>query len=139
METVLYFTLPEEDFACIPLRTFLSTLLANVFLKPILDMLSDPDFLNLQVARLVRTLLFGVFMSFLTNFRIPFQFSKETPPVEYFIKALRQSTDLSELRACRQLITKHMNLVIVLQTTISCALCKILMRSSVLTNPIHQL
>ncbi|CAD7092282.1 unnamed protein product [Hermetia illucens] len=89
METVLYFTLPEEDFACIPLRTFLSTLLANVFLKPILDMLSDPDFLNLQVARL---------------------FSKETPPVEYFIKALRQSTDLSELRACRQLITKHMNL-----------------------------
>lgn len=57
METVLYFTLPEEDFACIPLRTFLSTLLANVFLKPILDMLSDPDFLNLQVARLVRMIL----------------------------------------------------------------------------------
>lgn len=54
MESILYFTLPEEDFACIPLRIFLSTLLANVVLKPLLDMLSDPDFINLQIARLVR-------------------------------------------------------------------------------------
>lgn len=53
-ETILYFTLPDEDFACLPLRTFLSTLLANVVFKPVLDMLSDPDFVNLQVARLVR-------------------------------------------------------------------------------------
>lgn len=53
METVLYFTLPEEDFACIPLRTFLSTLLANVACKPIIDLLSDPDFINLQVAKMV--------------------------------------------------------------------------------------
>lgn len=52
-ETMLYFSLPEEDFACLPLRTFLATLLANVVFKPLLDMMSDPDFLNLQVARLV--------------------------------------------------------------------------------------
>lgn len=53
METVLYFTIPEEDFACIPLRTLLSTLLANVLCKPIIEMLSEPDFLNLQVAKSV--------------------------------------------------------------------------------------
>lgn len=53
METVLYFTLPEEDFACIPLRMFLSTLLANVVCKPVIDMLSEPDFINLQIAKLV--------------------------------------------------------------------------------------
>lgn len=53
METVLYYTIPEEDFACIPLRMFLSTLLANVVCKPIIDMLSEPDFLNLQVAKSV--------------------------------------------------------------------------------------
>lgn len=53
METVLYFTIPEEDFACIPLRMFLSTLLANVVCKPIIDMLSEPDFINLQVAKSV--------------------------------------------------------------------------------------
>lgn len=52
-ETMLYFTLPEADFACLPLRTFLSALLANVVFKPLLEMLSDPDFLNLQLARLV--------------------------------------------------------------------------------------
>lgn len=90
METMLYFTLPAEDFACTPLRTFLATLVANVVLKPVVDMLSDPDFLNLQLARLV---------------------SKEPPPSEYFIKMVRQSSDLSELRACRQLITREMDKV----------------------------
>lgn len=55
METVLYYTLPEEDFACIPLRMFLSTLLANVVCKPVVDMLSEPDFINLQIAKLVST------------------------------------------------------------------------------------
>lgn len=52
-ETILYFTLPDTDFACLPLRTFLSTLLANVVFKPLLEMFSDPDFINLQMARLV--------------------------------------------------------------------------------------
>ena len=61
METVLYFTIPEEDFACIPLRMFLSTLLANVVCKPVIDMLSEPDFINLQVAKSVRqTMLFDL-------------------------------------------------------------------------------
>lgn len=90
METVLYFTLPEEDFACLPLRTFLCTLLANVVVKPALEMLADPDFINLQVARL---------------------FVKEPPPGEFLLKLIRQCSDLSELRACRQLITKEMDLV----------------------------
>lgn len=54
METVLYFTIPEEDFACIPLRMFLSTLLANVIAKPVIDMFSEPDFINQQVAKSVR-------------------------------------------------------------------------------------
>ncbi|XP_055715538.1 sorting nexin-13-like isoform X2 [Phlebotomus papatasi] len=89
METVLYFTLPEEDFACLPLRTFLCTLLANVVVKPALEMLADPDFINLQVARL---------------------FVKEPPPGEFLLKLIRQCSDLSELRACRQLITKEMDL-----------------------------
>lgn len=53
METVLYYSLPQEDFACLPLRIFLSTLLANVVCKPLIHMLADPDFINMQVARLV--------------------------------------------------------------------------------------
>lgn len=36
--------------------------------------------------------------------------AKETPPAEFFIKMVRQCTDLSELRACRQIITKELEM-----------------------------
>lgn len=69
METLLYFTIPHDDFKCLPLRNFLSTMLANVVCKPILELLSDPDFINLMVARLVSefnsfTNLLGFVMQF---------------------------------------------------------------------------
>uniref|UniRef100_A0A182PFJ9 PX domain-containing protein n=1 Tax=Anopheles epiroticus TaxID=199890 RepID=A0A182PFJ9_9DIPT len=87
-ETVLYFVLPEEDFNCLTLRTLLCNLLANSLLKPMFSTLADPDFINLQIAK---------------------QFTKEPPAGEFLLKMIRQSTDLSELRACRQLITKEMD------------------------------
>lgn len=52
-ETILYYTLPEADFDCLILRTFLGTLLANVVFKPLIYMLADPDFINLNIARQV--------------------------------------------------------------------------------------
>lgn len=61
METLLYFTIPDDDFKCLPLRNFLSTMLANVVCKPILELLSDPDFINLMVARLVSIYICKVF------------------------------------------------------------------------------
>ncbi|XP_053671964.1 sorting nexin-13-like [Anopheles nili] len=87
-ETVLYFVLPEEDFKCIALRTLLCNLFANNLLKPMFNTLADPDFINLQIAK---------------------QFTKDPPAGEFLLKMIRQSTDLSELRACRQLITKEMD------------------------------
>ncbi|XP_050068170.1 sorting nexin-13-like [Anopheles maculipalpis] len=87
-ETVLYFVLPEEDFNCLTLRTLLCNLLANSLLKPMFNTLADPDFINLQIAK---------------------QFTKDPPAGEFLLKMIRQSTDLSELRACRQLITKEMD------------------------------
>ncbi|XP_052890647.1 sorting nexin-13-like isoform X2 [Anopheles moucheti] len=87
-ETVLYFVLPEEDFNCLTLRTLLCNLLANSLLKPMFHTLADPDFINLQIAK---------------------QFTKDPPAGEFLLKMIRQSTDLSELRACRQLITKEMD------------------------------
>ncbi|XP_040161597.1 sorting nexin-13-like isoform X4 [Anopheles arabiensis] len=87
-ETVLYFVLPEEDFNCLALRTLLCNLLANSLLKPAFSTLAEPDFINLQIAK---------------------QFTKEPPAGEFLLKMIRQSTDLSELRACRQLITKEMD------------------------------
>uniref|UniRef100_A0AAG5CPM1 Sorting nexin n=1 Tax=Anopheles atroparvus TaxID=41427 RepID=A0AAG5CPM1_ANOAO len=87
-ETVLYFVLPEEDFNCLTLRTLLCNLLANSMLRPLFSTLADPDFINLQIAK---------------------QFTKDPPAGEFLLKMIRQSSDLSELRACRQLITKEMD------------------------------
>ncbi|XP_053693195.1 sorting nexin-13-like isoform X2 [Sabethes cyaneus] len=87
-ETVLYFTLPEEDFNCLTLRTLLCNILANSILKPMFSTLADPDFINLQIAK---------------------HFTKELPSGEFLLKMIRQSNDLSELRACRQLIIKEMD------------------------------
>lgn len=50
--------------------------------------LTDPDFINLQIAK---------------------HFTKDPPSGEFLLKMIRQSHDLSELRACRQLITKEMD------------------------------
>lgn len=114
METVLYFTLPEEDFTCVPLRTFLSTLLANVVCKPIIDMLSEPDVINLQIAKLVcgraHTICSYVAQYILIRY-FCFQLKKELPSSEVFLKLLRQCNDLAELRACRQLIIREMDSV----------------------------
>ncbi|XP_055613331.1 sorting nexin-13-like isoform X2 [Uranotaenia lowii] len=87
-ETVLYFTLPEEDFNCLTLRTLLCNILANSLLRPMVTTLADPDFINLQIAK---------------------HFAKDPPSGEFLLKMIRQSNDLSELRACRQLITKEMD------------------------------
>ncbi|XP_058822480.1 sorting nexin-13-like isoform X2 [Topomyia yanbarensis] len=87
-ETVLYFTLPAEDFNCLTLRTLLCNILANSILKTVIGTLADPDFINLQIAK---------------------HFTKELPSGEFLLKMIRQSNDLSELRACRQLITKEMD------------------------------
>lgn len=53
METILFYTLSKEDFSCMTLRAFLATLLANVVFKPVVNMVADPDFINLQIARQV--------------------------------------------------------------------------------------
>lgn len=87
-ETVLYFTLPEEDFNCQTLRALLCNILANTVLRPMVATLADPDFINLQIAK---------------------HAAKEVPAGEFLLKMIRQSNDLSELRACRQLITKEMD------------------------------
>lgn len=52
METILYFTISSENFSCITLRSLIASLMANI-VKQIINMFSDPDFINLQIARQV--------------------------------------------------------------------------------------
>ena len=88
METVLYYTLSKEDFACDALRTLLSTLLANVVCKHMINMLSDPDFINLQLAR---------------------KCTNDTDAGSSLVKMINECNDFSELRAVRQFIIREMD------------------------------
>ncbi|CRK98968.1 CLUMA_CG012084, isoform A [Clunio marinus] len=88
IETALYFTLQPEDFKCDITRSFLSTILACVVGKAVTNTLSDPDFLNFQIAHL---------------------FINDPPSSEFLIRMIRQCSDLSELRAVRHMITREMD------------------------------
>lgn len=88
METVLYFTLETEDFRCDTLRCFLASLLSSIVGKVINTTLSDPDFLNFQIAHI---------------------FANDPPSSDFLIRMIRQCTDLSELRAVRSMITREMD------------------------------
>jgi sorting nexin-13 len=89
IETVLYYTLDEEDFKSEAFRTFVSTLLASIVGKSAITMLSDPDFINFQIAH---------------------QFTNDPPSADFLIKMIRQCSDLSELRAVRHMITREMDI-----------------------------
>lgn len=88
METVLYFTLQPEDFKCDAARSFLAAVLASVIGKSVIGTLSDPDFINFQIANV---------------------FSNDPPSSDFLIRMIRQCSDLSELRAVRSMITREMD------------------------------
>lgn len=89
METIFYYTIEPNSFECDPLRSFITSLLGSLLSKVLSKIISDPDFFNLQLARM---------------------FQNNPPPSEWLIKTIRQSNDLSELRAVRHLITKEMDI-----------------------------
>lgn len=45
-EILLYLVLPKEDFDCLTVRFILRELLVNVIIRPLLDLFSDPDYIN---------------------------------------------------------------------------------------------
>lgn len=87
METVMYYTMTPESFDCDPLRAFITSILGSLVSKAI-KLVSDADFINLQIAK---------------------HFMDNPPPSEWLIKTIRESNDLSELRALRHLITREMD------------------------------
>lgn len=88
VETILYYSVDSEVFKCDISRQFLISLLAGL-MKLLVNMLSDPDFINTQIAHL---------------------FANDPPPSEFLIREIRNCNDLSELRAVRHLITREMDL-----------------------------
>lgn len=45
-EILLFLLLPKEDFECLTVRIVLRELLVNVVIKPMINLLSDPDYIN---------------------------------------------------------------------------------------------
>lgn len=45
-EILLYLLLPKSDFDCLTVRFILRELLVNTVIKPLLDLFSDPDYIN---------------------------------------------------------------------------------------------
>lgn len=89
METCTYFLMNTDSFNCDPLRTFVTSILGGLLTKVISKIISDADFINFQIAHI---------------------FANNPPPSEWLIKIIRQSNDLSELRAIRHLITREMDM-----------------------------
>ena len=91
-ETLLFLLLPEYDFNAIPVRTLLREILVNMVLKPLLELISDPDFLN-------QSLVYAV--------------AGTNAPDEYTIKhdiftsSIRYSDSLEELQATREMVTEE--------------------------------
>ena len=53
-EILLYLLLPEVDFEALPMRSVLREIIANSVLKPTLDLVSEPDFINQTIVWLYR-------------------------------------------------------------------------------------
>ncbi|RZF41068.1 hypothetical protein LSTR_LSTR002700 [Laodelphax striatellus] len=85
-EVVLFLMLPEENFHCKSLRYFVRELLVNSILMPLIEMFSDPDYINQIIIWLCRDI-----------------------PItsEVFLTALRVNDNLDELHATKELLSKE--------------------------------
>lgn len=89
IETCMYYTFDPNSFSCDSLRALVSSLIGSLLAKLLSENISDPDFINLQFAKI-----------FISN----------PPPAEWLLKTIRQTDDISELHAVRHLITREMDM-----------------------------
>ncbi|XP_012252806.2 sorting nexin-13-like isoform X1 [Athalia rosae] len=86
-EILLFLLLPKEDFDCLSVRIILRELLVNVVMKPMLNLLSDPDYINQACIWLC---------------------SKEMSlPSEMFLTVIRITDNLEELAATKVIVSKE--------------------------------
>ncbi|XP_046424100.1 sorting nexin-13-like isoform X2 [Neodiprion virginianus] len=86
-EILLYLLLPKEDFNCLTVRIILRELLVNVVIKPMLKLLSDPDYINQACIWLCT--------------------KDMTLPSETFLTVIRITDNLEELAATKVVVLKE--------------------------------
>ncbi len=87
-DLLLFLLLPKEEFKAQSTRTLVRELLVNIVLKPVLDLISDPDWINQNVVWLYKDVAIKP---------------------DLFTMALRYSERLEELQATRESVSKQIN------------------------------
>ncbi|KAJ8688132.1 hypothetical protein QAD02_023927 [Eretmocerus hayati] len=83
-EILLYLLLPKSDFECLTVRFIVRELLVNVIIRPLLDLFSDPDYIN------------QIFIWLCTK--------DATLPSDVFLMVIRMTDSLNELTAIKTLV-----------------------------------
>ncbi|KAL6259662.1 hypothetical protein P5V15_009578 [Pogonomyrmex californicus] len=86
-EILLYLVLPKADFDCLTVRFILRELLVNVIIRPLLDLFSDPDYIN-QACIWLCTKDGGL-------------------PSDIFLTVIRITDNLEELMATKNIVCKE--------------------------------
>ncbi|XP_076651787.1 sorting nexin-13 isoform X2 [Halictus rubicundus] len=86
-EILLYLVLPKGDFDCLTVRFILRELLVNVIIRPLLDLFSDPDYIN-QVCLWLCVKEAGL-------------------PSDVFLTVIRVTDSLDELTATKNIVCKE--------------------------------
>ena len=89
-EILLFLLLKEQDFNAIPMRTLAREILVNVILKPTLDLVSDPDFINQTLVWLYQ------------DYKIKH---------EVFLTSIRYSENMEELNATKEMVSKEISFI----------------------------
>uniref|UniRef100_A0A224Z721 Sorting nexin 13 n=1 Tax=Rhipicephalus zambeziensis TaxID=60191 RepID=A0A224Z721_9ACAR len=85
-EVLLYLVLPPEDFQNKVMRIFLRELLVNTVLLPVIDLVSDPDYVNQTI----------VWMC-----------SNNIPTSDEFLTVLKCTDNISELEAVKEIVLQE--------------------------------
>ncbi|XP_031789640.1 sorting nexin-13 isoform X1 [Nasonia vitripennis] len=86
-EILLYLLLPKSDFDCLTVRFILRELLVNIIIRPLLDLFSDPDYIN------------QAFIWLCTK--------DATLPSDVFLTIIRMTDSLEELTATKNIVCKE--------------------------------
>ena len=86
-EILLYLLLPKDDFDCLTVRLILRELLVNVIIKPLLNLFSDPDYINQACVWLCT--------------------KDSSLPSDVFLTVIRITDSLEELTATKNIVCKE--------------------------------
>ena len=89
-EILLFLLLKEQDFNAVPFRAIAREILVNDILKPTLDLVSDPDFINQTLVWLYQ------------DYKIK---------NDIFLTSIRTSENMEELLAAREMVAKEVSFI----------------------------